>query len=84
MRLIIGNFMNKRLNYLFQTIIPFLLVGMVIAMLIGLLIMFSYVLMWGILIGGILWVVSVVKNLIFPKKTILKSEGRIIEHNDRK
>ncbi|MGQ3888414.1 hypothetical protein ACQUW5_05205 [Legionella sp. CNM-1927-20] len=76
--------MNKRLNYLFQTLIPFLIIGIAIAMLLGLLIMFSYVLMWGILIGGILWLVSVIKNFLFPKKVLAKSEGRIIEHNDQK
>ncbi|STX30018.1 Uncharacterised protein [Legionella beliardensis] len=76
--------MNNRLNYFFQTLIPFLIIGIAIAMLVGLLIMFSYILVWGILIGGILWLASIVKNFLFPKRVISKTDGRIIEHNEKK
>jgi hypothetical protein len=76
--------MKNRLNYFFHALVPFLIIGITIAMLLGLLIMFSYLLVWGILIGGMLWLASIIKNFLFPKKAISESEGRIIEHNDNK
>lgn len=73
---------------IFETLIPFIIAGTAIALFIGLLFMFSYVIIWGLLIGGILWIVSVVKALVFPstKNTSIptKSKGRIIEHDDKK
>jgi hypothetical protein len=76
--------MNYKFKQILLTLVPFLLIGIAISLFVGLLIMFSYVLVWGLLIGGILWIVSVVKNLLFPKKKLTNVEGRIIEHNDRK
>ncbi|WP_133136640.1 hypothetical protein [Legionella rowbothamii] len=73
---------------IFETLIPFIIAGIAIALFIGLLFMFSYVVIWGLIIGGILWLISVVKELIFPstKKTPIskKTQGRIIEHDDKK
>lgn len=80
--------MNSKLERLLGNLIPFLIIGITIALAIGLFIMFSYVLMWGLLIGGILWVLYSIKNLIFShqnrSKTPVKTKkGRIIEHNDQ-
>ncbi|KTD22206.1 Uncharacterised protein [Legionella lansingensis] len=74
---------NKTLEPLFQQIIPFLIAGIAIALIIALFILFSYVLIWGLVIGGILWLIAVVKHFLFPsaKKEIAK--GRIIEHSDK-
>ncbi|WP_058533387.1 hypothetical protein [Legionella saoudiensis] len=73
---------------IFETLIPFIIAGIAIALFIGLLFMFSYVVIWGLIIGGALWLISVVKELLFPspKKTtiIKKTQGRIIEHDDKK
>ena len=74
---------------IFETLIPFIIAGIAIALFVGLLFMFSYVVIWGLIIGGTLWLISVVKELLFPntKKTttiIKKTQGRIIEHDDKK
>ena len=74
---------------IFETIVPFIIAGMAIALLIGLLFMFSYVLVWGLIIGGMLWIISLIKQFLFPPTSthaeiIKKSKGRIIEHDDKK
>lgn len=77
--------MNARLQRIVENLIPFLILGVAIALIIGLFIMFSYVLVWGLLIGGVLWAISAIKTLIFssPGNNIpTKTKGRIIEHND--
>jgi hypothetical protein len=73
---------------IFETLVPFIIAGTAIALFVGLLFMFSYVIIWGLIIGGMLWIISVVKALVFPnaKETSIKtkSRGRIIEHDDKK
>ena len=80
---------NKiQLPKIFENLVPFIIAGIAIALFIGLLFMFSYVVVWGLIIGGVLWLLSLVKELIFPssKKTPIdkKNQGRIIEHDDKK
>lgn len=86
-----GKHMNKKFQVpkIFDNIIPFIIAGIAIALFVGLLFMFSYVVVWGLIIGGVLWLVSVIKELLFPSTTaksatIKKSRGRIIEHDDKK
>lgn len=73
---------------IFETLIPFIIAGIAIALFIGLLFMFSYVVVWGLIIGGILWLISVFKELVlsYTKKSppLKKNQGRIIEHDDKK
>ncbi len=76
--------MNDKVKLLLETLIPFIILGVSIALLLGLLIMFSYVLMWGLLIGGGLWLISVAKQYLFPSQLEKKEQGRIIEHDDKK
>ncbi|TAL64672.1 MAG: hypothetical protein EPN84_03005 [Legionella sp.] len=76
--------MNDKLQELLKSLVPFIAVGIAIALVIGLLVMFSYVFVWGLLIGGILWAAALVKQYLFPSETIKKEEGRIIEHDDQK
>ena len=76
--------MNEKLQKLLQTLIPFIMLGIVAALCIGFIIMFSSILIWGIFIGGLLWIGALAKSFFFPDKDLSKSEGRIIEHNDRK
>ena len=75
--------MKTNLQRLLVPLTPFILIGMVIAFFIGVMIVFSYVLMWGLLIGGILWLSTTIKNYFFPKKMSSKTPGRIIEHDER-
>ena len=76
--------MNKKIQELFQQLPPFMMLGVGIAFFIALMIMFFYVLIWGAIIGGIIWVGFVIKNALFPKKAKPKSKGRIIEHDEQK
>lgn len=76
--------MKNTLQQLLQTLIPFMVIGVIIALFIGLLIMFSYALLWGLAIGGLLWIGSLIKAMLFPTAPKNQHEGRIIEHNDRK
>lgn len=76
--------MNHKLQQMLQTLVPFLVIGVIVAMCIGLLIMFSYALLWGLVIGGVLWIASLIKTMLFPSPPPPRqNEGRIIEHNDR-
>lgn len=76
--------MNDKLQGIIETLVPFLVLGVAIALIFGLLIMFSYVVVWGLLIGGILWLGFVAKQYLFPSEPQTKEEGRIIEHDDKK
>ncbi|KTC92468.1 hypothetical protein OQJ18_10600 [Fluoribacter dumoffii] len=74
---------------IFDNLIPFIVAGVAIALFLGLLFVFSYVLVWGLLIGGLLWLIATIKEYLFPRRqakteVIKKSQGRIIEHDDRK
>ena len=61
---------------------PFIVLGVVIACVVGLFILSYYVLLWGVVIGFILWVSSLVKHYLFKKKTTpQKTTGRIIDND---
>ncbi len=70
--------MNEKLQRLLENIVPFLMLGIAIALVIGLFIMFSYVLIWGLLIGGILWAISFVKSYFFPVMCPQKAKGELL------
>lgn len=73
----------NRFQKIIEQITPFLLLGIGIAFAIGMLILFFYVLVWGILIGGIIWLAYFIKNYFFPaNKPKTRTKGRIIEHDD--
>lgn len=82
--------MNDKFPFskIFETLIPFIIGGMAIALFLGLLFMFSYVLIWGIIIGGALWLASQVKYFLFSgskstMEVVKKEKGRVIEHDDK-
>lgn len=76
--------MNEKLQQFLENIIPFLVLGVAIALFVGLLFMFSYILVWGIFIGAILWLLNLGKEYLFPNKEETKEKGRIIDHDDKK
>lgn len=78
-----GLCMNKKFQETMEQLIPFILLGIGLAFAVGLLIMFFYVLVWGIIIGGIIWLVYFIKNYFFPSNAKKSKSGRIIEHNDK-
>lgn len=78
--------MPQPLKQFFQQLPPFLLLGISIALIIGFFVVFSYVLMWGLLIGGALWGVNLLvqycKDLMSDNPSKQKpSKGRIIDHD---
>ncbi len=75
--------MNIKLQRVLAQFAPFIILGISIALLIGLLILFSYVLLWGLLIGVILWVAAIIKNFFSPKQPSKKTKDRVIEHDDK-
>ena len=77
--------MKFNTNRFIDKIAPFIVIGVSIAVLAALLIVFFYVLLWGLLIGTILYVFFVIKNKLFRKKEKVvqpERKGRIIEHDD--
>ena len=76
--------MNEKLQKIIENIVPFMIIGIGIALVIGFLFMFFYVVIWGVLIGGVLWIVAMAKQYFFPNEPVKKEQGRIIEHDDKK
>jgi len=75
--------MNTKLQRVLGQLIPLLILGFTIAFFIGLLVVFSYLLLWGFIIGATLWVALLIKSYLFPKPSPKKSSGRIIEHDEK-
>lgn len=74
--------MNKNLEHILENLVPYLVAGIAIALTIGLLFIFFHVVLWGIVIGGVLWLAVFIKSYFFPDASKKKEEGRIIEHDD--
>ena len=75
--------MNNKLKQMLELLPTFIIMGIAIALIIGLFIMLSYVVVWGLILGGLLWVGVVIKNYLCPSQSVSKNKGRIIEHNDK-
>lgn len=78
--------MNDRLprsfGQLFLKIGPCILLGIAIAFAIGLIILFYYVVLWGIFIGLVLWLAGLIRRYLFPQKPLDKEPtGRIIDYD---
>ncbi|CEG55916.1 hypothetical protein [Legionella fallonii] len=76
--------MSDKLQKIIENLLPFVIVGVAIALFIGLLFMFFYIAIWGLVIGGVLWLATLVKEYLFPSNTSKKEEGRVIEHDNKK
>ena len=75
--------MNNKLKQMIELLPTFIVIGIALALITGLFIMLSYVLVWGLILGGILWIGMLIKNYLFPSAAMTKNEGRIIEHQDK-
>ncbi|WBV65350.1 hypothetical protein PGH44_12690 [Legionella pneumophila] len=58
--------MSDKVQKLIENIVPFIVIGVGIAIVIALLFMFFYVAIWGVIIGGILWLGALAKEYFFP------------------
>ena len=76
---------NQRISFI-DSLVPFLIIGVSIAVFVALMVLLSYVILWGLLIGGILWVVLFIKEKLFPSKKPRPEEkkGRIIDYDEIK
>lgn len=63
---------------------PYIMIGVIIACVIGLFILSYYILLWGFLIGFILWAYALIKHYLFSKQPVKKTKGRIIDHEKHK
>ena len=59
---------------------PFIFIGIILAMALGLFILFVHVILWGILLGSILWVCSLIGRFFSTPHPYKKRKGRIINH----
>ena len=75
--------MKGRLQTALEHVMPFLIIGVAVALFIGLFIMLSYVVVWGLFIGAILWLIFWLKDFFTVKSKTPKSKGRVIEHDDK-
>jgi len=78
--------MNDKLQRAFRQLLislgPYIVLGIAAACIIGLFILSYYVLVWGILFGFFLWLVTLIKrNLFSGKPPAKKTRGRIIDHD---
>lgn len=76
--------MSKENKGLMQQLAPFLVLGVAVAVIVGLFIMFSYLILWGIVIGAVLWVISKISRYFSSPGSTKKPSGRIIEHDKDK
>lgn len=66
-----------------QQLPAFIVFGIALALLLGLFIVFAYVIFWGVLLGAILWVCVLIASYFQKPKTTLK-KGRIIDYDEFK
>jgi hypothetical protein len=71
--------MNDKLARLFQQLIPYLMLGIIIACTIGLFILFYYIVLWGLVIGFFIWLITTIKRYFFSKHVDKSSTGRVID-----
>ena len=74
--------MNSRLKQLSTQFMPFIILGISLTVVIGLMILLFYVFVWGVLLGALIWLGMKIKNYFSPPPAATtKHKGRIIEHD---
>lgn len=66
-----------------EQFVPYVIIGVGIALVVGLFIVLSHVFLWGLVLGAILWIGITIKNYILPSASSANKKGRVIEHNDK-
>lgn len=68
-------------------IVPFLFLGVMLVILVAGVILLSYLLIWGAVVGLVLFLIAWIREKLFPSKQLVESQkpkaGRIIEHEDK-
>ncbi len=72
---------------LLAKIIPFLFLGLMIVVLVAGFVIVSYLLIWGAVVGLILFLIAWIKEKLFPSRHLTKTQqpksGRIIDHDSK-
>ncbi|HSW69162.1 MAG TPA: hypothetical protein VLI69_03245 [Gammaproteobacteria bacterium] len=76
------------MNNLFQRLMPFLFLGIMLVVLVAGLILLSYLLIWGAIVGLVLFLIAWIREKFFPTRQLTKSDkkrtsNRIIDHEDK-
>ena len=66
-----------------QQLTAFILLGVVIALTVAIFIVFVHVVLWGILLGGILCVLALIKQYFSASSPSKRNQGRIIDHDQK-
>ncbi len=75
--------MNNKTSQIFEQLVPFIILGIAIVLIFGLFIVLSYIVVWGLFLGAIIWAIYAIKTYFFPAKKVPQKMGRIIEHDDK-
>lgn len=79
--------MNNKLARVLGQLIPYIIAGITIISAIGLFILFYYIVIWGIVVGLILWLATFIKQRFFKQQRSMQPrKGRIInydQHHDK-
>ena len=67
-----------------QQLPAFILLGIVIALTVGLFIVFLHVILWGILLGSILCAFALIKQYFSAASPPKKHKGQIFDHDPKK
>ena len=78
--------MKTQFNRMLEKFVPFLVVGISLVSVFALMILFSYLFIWGLIVGGVIWLATLIKQHFgrhASQNTIHSShrQGRIIEHD---
>lgn len=74
--------MNTKFRKLIEAGVPFLVLGISCVFLFALLIFFSYILIWGIILGALFGLASWIKQKFSNEPKLKNRKGRVIEHED--
>ena len=70
------------MNKLMARILPFILFGISIVIFVVALILFTYLVVYGALVGLVLFAIVWIKSKLFSKKKEIKRVGHTIDHDD--
>ncbi len=71
------------MNKILARIMPFFFLGIFVVLFIVGIVIFSYLLLAGAVVGGILFLVVWLRDKFYPVKKQLKHQGRTFDHEDK-
>lgn len=76
------------MNNLFARVLPFIFFGVMLVLLVIGIVLFSYILILGAIVGSVLFLIAFIRDKLFLSRHVTKTQpqekaGRIIEHDDQ-